>query len=171
MDINLINEIIEFYIEKGELPKESDITLSDTIIDLPSFITIYKGWKIAWNSWNIKESNEESFWDMLVSNTIEAFKESKISEEEAKQIKIRVDFIEEKLKLTWKKKIKDINPTSKWVIVIKADYSTASVILPNISDKIASGVDLEKALETKIKNFKEDDFIIYELKTKQITNF
>lgn len=171
MDTNIIKKIIEFYLSKGKNPEESDIELSDTIIEKPSFVTLYKAWKIVWNSWNIKENTDETFWETLVWNIIESTDEAKIEQVDLENLKIRVDFIEEKNKLTWKKKIKDINPNFMWIIAIKSDYSSAWVILPNISDKISSWDDLEKAIKSKIKWFKEEDFIIYELKTSTITNF
>lgn len=175
--IEIIQKTIDFYTKNLKVPGFMDLwELWNINLERGSyFVTIYLKWEIRWSAWNVKEI-KNTWIEELIASTISAISEDKrfksLSINDAKEIKIRVDKIIDRKILT-DRKIKDLDPTNSWVIVIKKDYSKLAVILPNINAKLFSWIDFIPVLREKLndKKFDEKDYIVYEIKTQTETNF
>lgn len=176
--IDLVKRTIDFYIKHGSTPKTMNLTItnSDLLVKKWSmFVTIYYKWAIRWSAWNIKEL-KKNLAEEVIENTIAAISKdsrfSPISPKEAIELKLRTDYII-KRDLLKNRSIKDIEPIKSGVIVIKNDYTKMAAILPDIDPKITSWVDFIPVLKQKLweKDFKESDYLIYEIKTEVKTSF
>ena len=176
--ISIVQQTIDFYLKNFKTPKIEELKIEDSSlleINWSVFITIYKKWEIRWASWNIKEISS-TLVEELIENTITAIsKDSRfkpIKLEEVKDLKIRIDKIENR-KILQDKEILQIDPTKSWVLAIKKDYSRMAVILPNINPILLTWEDLIPILETKFntKKFEEKDYILYKIETNISDNF
>ncbi len=176
--IDLAKKTIDFYIKHNSTPKTMNlvVTNSDLLVEKWSmFVTVYYKWAIRWSAWNVKEL-KKNLAEEVIENTITAIsKDSRFNPiwpKEASELKIRTDYII-KRELLKDKSIKDIEPIKSWVIVIKNDYTKMAAILPDIDPKITNGVDFIPVLKEKLKEkeFREKDYLIYEIKTEVNTSF
>lgn len=177
--IELVQQIMEFYLKKQEIPKVDDLKIKNKELLKEKgslFVTIYQNWEIRGSAWNIKEL-KENIIEELIENTISAISKDKrfkplTLKDNIKKIKIRVDKIW-KRELLNNKSIKIINPVKSGVIAIKNDYTKLWAILPNIDTKLINWEDFIQILKEKMweKNFSENDYIIYEIETEVETNF
>ena len=176
--ISTVQQTIDFYLKNFKTPKIEDLEIKDTSLlenNWSVFVTIYKNWEVRWASWNIKEI-KTNLAEELIENTIISiardprFKAIKL--DEVKDITIRVDKIINR-KILQDNEILQIDPIKTWVLAIKKDYSTMSVILPNISPTLLTWEDLVPILESKFKTkkFEEKDYIIYSIETQKVDNF
>lgn len=174
--LELVKQIIKYYIENNKkIPTKNELDIIDMNL-LESkwniFVTLYKNGNIVWNSWNIVEI-ENDLVNELIQNTVYALNDNRFPDltiEEIPKISIRIDQIENRVLLS--KKIEDLNPVKTWILVIKKDYSKLSIILPNISPTISSWSDFIPVLSKKLdEEFKQENFIIFEIETKVITNY
>lgn len=176
--IEIAKQTIDFFIKTGKKPKISDLKIENenylkTRWSL--FITIYHKWEVRGSAWNIKEI-ENSLAEEIIENTISAISKDPrfkpIWPKEASEIKIRADKIT-KRDLLKNKSLVELEPTKIWVIAIKNDYSKMATILPNINPKIINWEDFVPVLKEKLKekDFKEKDYIIYEIETEVETSF
>jgi len=184
--INIVTQTIDFYFNKLREPKTQELEIKNTSLlntRWSCFVTIFLNWEVRWAAGNIKEI-KDSLAEEIIANTIEAITNdkrfSKLTKAEAKNIKIRVDIITKRKVLARvdeeaKKQVETISkidPIKNWIIVIKKDYSKASVILPNIDPKIIKWTDYKAIISAKLnESFDEDKYIIYELETKQENNY
>ncbi len=176
--IEIVKQTIDFFVKNGKKPEIKDLEIKDKSLlekKWALFVTLYLKWEVRGSAWNIKELKENQA-EELIENTIFAISKdkrfSKISASEAKDLKIRVDFIV-KRNLLKNKKISELEPIKSWVVVIKNNYSKLAAILPNINPKIINWTDFIPVLKEKLseKSFNEDDYIIYEIKTETKTSY
>lgn len=176
--LEIVKQIIDFYKKNLKTPKLYDLNIENSPLlnqKISSFITLYYKWEIRWSAWNIKEI-KDNWVNELIENTISALtKDSRfkpINLNEIDEIKIRIDKIISR-EILKDKSIKSIDPTISWVIVIKKDYSKIACILPNINPKLLTWEDYIPILKEKLeeKDFKEEDYIIYEIKTEIETSY
>lgn len=170
--IDIVKQIIAFYIENKREPQVKDIIIKDDRLLNEAwavFVTLYSKWEIRWASWNVREIDASIFHE-LVKNTIAAISKDErfqpLTKKESLWIIVRVDLIKNRKVLqTWE--LKDVDPINYWIIVIKKDYWKLAVILPNINPLIMNGSDYPKFLSFKIgEDFVENDYIVYKIKTE-----
>lgn len=176
--ISIAEQTIDYYLKHFKTPTIEDIEIKDKSLTEKQwsiFVTIYLKWEIRWASWNIKEI-KKSIAEEIIENTVWAiakdprFKPIKLDEKD--NIKIRIDNISSrKILQTWE--IKEIDPLKSWVLAIKKDYNKMALLLPNINPLLLTWEDLIPVLEKKfnVKTFKEQDYIIYKIKTDSVDNF
>jgi len=176
--ISVAQQTIDFYLKNFKTPKIEELNIKDNSLvesNWSLFVTIYKKWEIRGSSWNIKEI-KNNIAEEIIENTITAIsKDSRfkpVKLDEAKDLRIRVDFIKKRTILQ-DKEIFQIDPTKEWILAIKKDYSAMAVILPNIDPSLLIWEDLIPILEAKfnIKWFKEEDYILYKIETEIFNNF
>lgn len=176
--IEIAKQVINFYIKNIRVPKIFDINIENSPLineKISCFVTLYYKWEIRGSSWNIKEIKENAVSE-IIENTIFAltkdtrFKPVNISE--ASEIKIRIDKIVSR-EILKEKSIKQIDPTTSWIIVIEKEYNKMACILPNIDAKLLNWEDYIPVLKEKLneKEFKEENYIIYEIKTQIETSY
>ena len=176
--ISIAKQTLDFYLKNFKTPRVEDLEITDSSL-LESvwslFVTIYKKWEIRWSSWNIKDI-KNSIAEEIIENTIEAITKDKrfkpVKLNEAKDLKIRLDYIKERTILQ-DKEIFQIDPIKQWILAIKKDYSKMAVILPNINPSLLTWEDLIPILEMKlnVSNFEEKDYILYKIETEVSDNF
>jgi len=176
--IEIVKQIISFYIKNLRTPKLFDLNVENsTLINekISCFVTFYYKWEIRWSSWNIKEI-KDNWINELIENTINALtKDSRfkpINISEASELKIRIDKIVSR-EILKEKSMKQIDPTTSWIIVIEKEYNKMACILPNIDAKLLTWEDYIPILKEKLneKEFKEENYIIYEIKTQVETSY
>lgn len=176
--LEIVKQIINFYIKNEKFPKIYDLNIEDSPLlneKISCFVTFYHKWEIRGSAWNIKEI-KDNWVNEIIENTIQALtKDTRfkpITPNESKDLKIRIDKINNREMLK-DRSIKTIDPTTSWVIVIKKDYDKMACILPNINPKLLTWDDYIPILKEKLSenNFKEDDYIIYEIKTITETSY
>jgi len=169
--VEAVKQIIVFFLKYGKIPELKDLKINEDLLNKKwnIFVTIYLNWEISGSSWNIKEI-KDNIAEELIENTINAISKDprfeKLKEKDIPNIKIRIDeIINRNILEKWE--IKILEPIKYWVIAIKKDYEALVVILPNISASILSGEDFLYYLQEKlgIKEFKEDDYIVYSIET------
>ncbi len=176
--LNIAEQTINFYFKNFKTPNIEDLNIQDTNLlekKWSLFVTLYKKWVIRWASWNIKEI-KSNIIEEIIENTINALtKDSrfkKVQLNEVKDLKIRLDLITSR-QILQEKEILQIDPTKEWVLLLKKDYSSMAVILANINPSLLTWEDLIPIIEAKfnISSFKEEDYIIYKIETKEENNF
>lgn len=173
--INLAKKIIKFYSELNQEPSLEDLEITDPGFTQEKwclFVTLYQNWEIVWSCGNFIEI-EDSKWNELIKACIWALNDERFKnvKKDYNNIKIRIDELESK-EILKEKSIRDIVPAQSWLIVIKKDYEDIAILLPAISPNINTWSDLVLVLNKKLKqDFVENDYIIYEIKTKQLTDF
>ncbi len=173
--LELSKKILKYYIELNLEPTVEDLNIeNDELLNSrwSIFVTLYKNWEIIWSSWNIVEL-EKSKAHELIKSCIGALNDERFNNkiDWVDDLKIRIDEVISKTILS-DKNVKDINPLNSWVIVIKKDYENLWVILPWISPNINTWEDIVLVLNKKLKSqFIDSEYIVYEIKTKQTTNF
>lgn len=176
--ISTVKQTIDYYTKYLKKPEINELKIEDPSLlekNWSIFVTIYKNWEIRWSAWNIKEI-KANLVDEIIENTIQAISKDKrfkpLTIDEAKDIKIRIDYITNR-RVLQDKEILNIDPTKSWVLAIKKDYSAMAMVLPNINPILLTWVDLFPILAAKfnIKNFEEKDYILYEIKTDITDNF
>lgn len=174
--LDIVEQVIKFYLENKKIPTKNDLDIKDLSLlerKWNVFVTIYKNWNIAWNSWNIVEI-ENDIVNELIKNTIYALWDKRFPDltiDDLWKIKIRIDIITNRILLN-NKKISDINPVKSWILVIKKDYNKLAVILPNISSTLTSSKDIENVLSNKLEEkFIIENYIVYEFETEILTNY
>lgn len=174
--LDLVKQIISFYTINWKEPSLDDLKIwDDSLLNKQAnlFVTIYKAGEIRWSSWNIKEL-EKNISLELIKNTIEAISRDSrftpVSISEAEQLKIRIDEITNRRLLSiWE--IDKMDPLNVWILVIKKDYEKLAIILPNISPLLISWKDFRFVLDKKLKEkFVEQDYYLYEIKTKVVSD-
>lgn len=177
--IKIVQDIIKFYLTNSREPALNELEIIDKSIFEKKwcvFVTIYKNWEIRGSAWNIKEL-EPSIAQELIKSTIDAISKDirfkPLSLNESIDVKIRIDIIDEKRMLTQPGEIKSIDPVKFWIIAIKKDYEDLAIILPNINNTLLHWEDFIGILKAKLadKDFKEDNYILYEIKTSTITSY
>jgi len=170
--VDITKQTIDFFLKFWKKPELKDLKIKDESLlnrRWNVFITIYLNGEINGSSWNIKEIKDNIVLE-LIENTVNAISKDprfeKLKLEDIPNIKIRVDEISNR-KILEKWEIKSLEPIKSWVIAIKKNYDTLVVILPNISASILSWEDFLYYLWEKlgVKEFKEDDYIIYSIET------
>jgi len=176
--ISIVKQTIKFYLNNNKIPTVNNLEISDNSLlnnNWSIFVTLYKNGEVRWASWNIQKI-ESNLVDELIKNTIHAIKEDKrfkkIEKSDINILKVRIDKITER-KILQKWELKKIDPTVSWVLAINKDYENMAVILPNINPILLTWNDLIPVLNQKlnIKNFSEDDFILYSIRTENINDF
>ncbi|MDD3794179.1 MAG: AMMECR1 domain-containing protein [Candidatus Gracilibacteria bacterium] len=176
--LEIVKQIIDFYIKNQKFPKIYDLNIENSSLlneKLSCFVTFYYKGEIRGSAGNIKEIKDNGI-NEIIENTITALtKDSRfkpITPNEAYDLKIRIDKINNREMLK-DKSIKTIDPTISGIITIKKDYSKMACILPNINPKLLTGEDFIPILKEKLseRSFKEDDYIIYEIKTIVETSY
>lgn len=176
--LEIVKQIINFYIKNEKFPKIYDLNIENSPLineKLSCFVTFYYKWEIRGSAWNIKEI-KDNWVNEIIENTIEALTKDPrfkaITPNDAHDLKIRIDKISNREMLK-DRSIKTIEPTISWVIVIKKDYSKMACILPNINPKLLTWEDYIPILKEKLaeSSFKEDNYIIYEIKTITETSY
>lgn len=171
--LTVARETINFYTKYFKTPTLNDINFDDWALlerQWSVFVTIYKNWEVRWSAWNIKEIQSSIAWEVL-ENTINAISKderfSPLKLDEAKDLKIRIDEITDR-KILQEKEILKLDPVKNWILVLKKDYDSMAMILPNIDPKLLTWEDFIPVLEAKlwIKNFDENDYIIYSIETE-----
>lgn len=176
--ISIAEQTIDFYLKNFKTPTIDELNITDNSLiewNWSLFVTIYKKGEIRWASWNIKEI-KNNIAEEVIENTITAitkdprFKPVKL--DESKDLKIRIDLIKNRTILQ-DKEIFQIDPIKEWILAIKKDYSQMATILPNINPSLLIWEDLIPILEMKFntKWFKEEEYILYKLKTVETNNF
>ncbi len=177
--LNIVNQTIEFFLKNLRKPELNEIQITAEQNYLLQkqwciFVTIFLNWEIRWSAWNIKEIKANLALE-LIENTIEAIsKDSRfktLTNDEYKNIGIRVDLISSRnlLQKTEKEKslVEKIDPVKFWIITIKKNYEKLAVILPNIDSNIKTGTDFIDIINNKLwEIFKEENFIIYQIETE-----
>jgi len=176
--VEIVKQTIDFFLKFGKNPELKDLKISDESLlnrRWNIFVTTYLNWDINGSSGNIKEIEDNIVLE-LIENTINAISEDprfeKLKQEDIPNIKIRVDEITGRNILdSWV--IKTLEPVKSWVIAIRKDYETLVVILPNISASILSWEDFLYYLQEKlgVKEFKEEEYIVYSIETKVYKDF
>ncbi len=175
--INIALSTINFYFKNRTIPTIEDLNLTTWNLLHTKwciFVTIYKKWDVRWSAWNIKEF-EPSVIHETIKSTIDAIsKDSRfepLKEEELNDIKLRIDYIKDRVLISeWK--IVLLDPLKSWIIAISKDYSSAWIVLPNISNLLLSWVDFIWVLSAKMnKPFEEKNCYVYEIKTDVVTNY
>ncbi|MDD2907891.1 MAG: AMMECR1 domain-containing protein [Candidatus Gracilibacteria bacterium] len=176
--LEIVKQTIDFYMKNLQAPRSFDIKVENPLLleqKISVFVTLYYKGEIRGSAGNIKEIKDNAVSE-IIENTIHALsKDSRfkaVSLNEASELKIRVDKIS-KREILKEKSIKQIEPTTSGVIVIKKDYSKMACILPNINPKLLTGDDFIPVLKEKLneKSFNEADYIIYEIKTEVETSY
>ena len=176
--LDIVKQTMDFYTKYLKAPSINDIKIDDTSLmenKWSVFVTIYKKWEIRWWAGNIKELKSSLVLE-IIENTIEAISQdsrfSPVKLDEVKDIKIRVDLITSR-KILKESEVLSIDPVKNGVLVIKKDYSSTALILPNINPLLLTWEDLIPVLEEKLqlKKLKEKDFIMYSIETKTVNNF
>lgn len=171
--LTIAKETIKFYTKYFKTPTITDIKFEDEgLLDRQwsVFVTIYKNWEVRWSAWNIKEIKWSIAWE-IIENTISAISKddrfSKLKLDEVKDLKIRIDEITNR-KVLQEKEILKIDPVKNWVLVLKKDYDSIAMILPNIDPKLLTWEDFIPILEAKlwVKDFNENDYIMYSIETE-----
>lgn len=174
--LEIVQKTIEYFFKNNKIPTDNDIQVRNKALLTQKacvFVTIYKSWVVRWSAWNVKEL-ESNIINETIKSTIDAIANDNrfnpLSQDELKDIKIRVDYIKKRdLLSNWK--ILNLDPQKSGLIVICKDYSALAVILPWISKKLLRWEDFIPIIEEKIKKiFKENDNYIYEIKTDVFTN-
>jgi AMMECR1 domain-containing protein len=139
------------------------------------FVTLYKNGEIRGSSWNIN-GNKRPLITELIENTVHALsKDSRFDPVELKEvedIKIRLDIITSR-DVLWDKKLKDIDPSKSGILTIKKDYENIALILPNMHPILLTWSDFIDALKSKlsVSEFKEEEYLLFEIKTETHRNF
>lgn len=176
--LDIAKQTIDFYMKNLQTPKIYDLKVENNPLinqKISVFITLYYKWEIRGSAWNIKEI-KDNWVSEIIENTIHALSKDDrfqpVSLNEAPELKIRIDKISSR-EILKEKSIKQIEPTISWVIVIKKDYSKMACILPNINPKLLTWEDFIPILKEKLNesDFKETDYIIYEIKTEVETSY
>ena len=176
--IEIVKKTMEFYFKNFKTPTTSDLNIIDSELLENSwsiFVTLYKSWEIRWAAWNMKEI-KLNIAEELIENTITAISKDTrfepISLDESKDLKIRIDNIINRVILQ-DNEILQIDPLKLWILAIKKDYSFMATILPNINSSILTWEDLIPILANKFntKIFKQNDYILYKIKTEVFDNF
>lgn len=176
--LEIVKQTVDFYMKNLQSPKVFDLKIENPLLleqKISVFVTLYYKWEIRGSAGNIKEIKDNAVLE-LIENTIHALtKDSRfkaVTLNEASELKIRVDKISSRSILK-DKSIKQIDPTTSWVIAIKKDYSKMACILPNINPKLLTWDDFMPILKEKLdeKSFNEADYIIYEIKTEIETSY
>lgn len=190
--VDIVKQIIKYYLEFQKIPTKNELDIKDLSLlekRWNLFVTLYKNGNIVGNSGNVVEI-ENDIVNELIKNTIFALGDKRfpdLASEDIEKINIRIDIMTSRVLLGWKmmmdkdgkqvpnpnyKNIKDINPVKSWVLAIKKDYEKLAVILPNISSTLTSGSDLLDVLSRKLdEEFKEDNFILYEIQTEVLSDY
>lgn len=179
--INIVQQTIDFYLQKIRAPEISEIKIIQTELTTTKwscFVTLFLNGEVRGAAGNIKEI-KASIAEELIENTVDAMvadsRFDKVNIWEAKNIKIRVDLITNRRVLArtddeakkWVETVSKIDPVKNWIIVIKKDYSKTATILPNIDPKLISWKDYTNVLSAKLgEPFDENKYIIYEIETK-----
>lgn len=176
--LEIVKQIIEHYSKTWKKISILDLKIDEKSLmseKISCFVTLYLNGEVRWSAWNIKELKDNAI-EELIENTFEALTlDSRfwaIKMEDAKKLRIRIDKITER-NLLKNRSIKSLDPTKVWVIVIKNSHDKMACILPNINTKMISWEDFWYVLKEKLweNNFDENQYFIYEIKTKIITNF
>ncbi len=169
--LDIVKQTLEYIIQNQTPPLKNNLIIqNEKLLETKwsVFVTFYKNGNIIASAGNIMEIASDLVNETIASTT-EALKQiTNISD--ANTYQIRVDTLSARSVLT-DKKISDLNPMTTGAFAIKKDYSKLAVILPNISANITSGNDLQKALELKIWENINEDFIVYEFTTQTFTSF
>lgn len=174
--IEIANQTLDYFIKNQKAPSKSELVIKDvSLVDRkwPVFVTLYNKWEIIWSAWNIVDL-ESDLINEIISSTIWAYSDARFdnSQLEIKDIKIRIDYVKNRVSLWNDKSFKQVNPTKYGMIVIKKDYSKAWVILPNISPKLTSWNDLITYIWKKLDEvYNENDYINYVIETEVFRNF
>ena len=184
--IEIVKQTLDFYFQKLSAPGIEDIPDIPTELQESTgscFVTLFLYGEVRGSAGNIKKT-WVSLAEELIINTVNAisldsrFPALTIGEKD--QIKLRVDnIISRKIFSRSKEDAKNgisvlskIDPVKNGILVIKKDYTKSATILPNIDPKIIIGTDYAGILWGKLdEEFKEDDYIIYELETTVETDF
>ena len=179
--IEVINQIIKYYLQYKKSPTVNDLQIEDITLMDPQqkslFITLYKNGEIRWASWTAMNLNKIPLITLLIENTVYALsKDNRFDSVELKEIqdlKIRLDIIQSKTVLSEWKTLKSIDPTKSWILAIKKDYEKIALILSNIHPVLITWDDYNDVLKAKLddKEFKEENYLLYEIITEQKNNF
>lgn len=175
--ISIVQQTLEFYTKYFKAPSLNDIEIDDAqLIDRQwsLFVTLYKNGEIRGSAGNIKEI-KKSLISELIENTIAAIEDKRfapIAQNELKDIKIRIDeIISRRVLQNWE--VLKLNPVNHGLLAIKRDYEKMAALMPNIDSSLMTGEDCLPILQEKLneKEFKDENYIIYELQTQTHRNF
>lgn len=181
--IEIVKQVIKYYLENNKSPSLQEIQINDKSlleISWTFFVTILKSGQIRWSAWYVHPQSNSALKD-LISVSVQAISSdsrfSPLSQDEFEDINIRVDYIDGSSREFLSdendnKKIEKLNPVNSWLLVIKKDHKKLAVILPNINPKLSTWKDLYPILSNKLwEVFKQEDYLIYKLNTKQYTDY
>lgn len=168
---------VEFFIKNKKEPQEVDLQIKDKSLLTKKwciFVTFYKNWEIRWAAWNVKEIEANIVVETVKSSISAANNDTRFSpftEEDLKDLRIRIDYIKNR-ELLQEGKFYSLDPVKSGILAMSKDYSSIWIILPNISSKLLSWEDFIPILEAKMnKPFIEKDCYLYEIKTDVFTNY
>lgn len=176
--IQIAQQTIDYYFKHNKKPTINDLQMTPSEYKEKKwriFVTLYKNWEIRGASWNIQEI-ENTLADEIIENTIQALSQDQrfdpVRSDEAKNIKIRIDYITKREPLQ-SAEYKKIDPVKSGIIAIQRDYNSLACVLPNINPKLLTWEDFAKILEEKLKihPFKEENYILYKIETYIETNY
>ena len=176
--LEIIEQIIKHYLQYKTTPTVNDLKIEDITLmeDKQSlFVTLYKNGEIRGSSGNIN-GNKRPLITELIENTVYALsKDSRFDPVELKEIqdiKIRLDIITSR-DVLWDKKLKDIDPSKSGILTIKKDYENIALILPNMHPILLTWSDFIDVLKSKLSvtDFKEEEYLLFEIKTETHRNF
>lgn len=175
----IVAEILKLYYIKMREPKIEEIQIAPVNTQLTEkgccFVTLYLNGEVRGSAGNIKEIYP-TLREELYANTIQALTGDKrfppLTLEESQNLKLRCDKIKERKMIT-ETEMKQLDPSTSGIIVIKRDYEKLAVILPNMSPKLLVGQDFTPVLIKKLgeKVFREKDYIIYQITTEVESNY
>lgn len=178
--LNVVEQIIKFYLQYKKSPDVWDLKLEDTTLmeeKKSIFITLYKNGEVAGSSGCIN-GNKRPLISELIDNTIHALSKDdrfdKLELKDLEHIKIRLDIIESRDVLDDKENtLEKLDPSKSWVLAIKKDYEKIALILPNVHPILLTGEDFKDVLQKKLdeKKFQKEDYLLFEIKTQVHRNF
>lgn len=176
--LEIIEQIIKHYLQYKTTPTVNDLKIEDITLmeDKQSiFVTLYKNGEIRGSSGNIN-GNKRPLITELIENTVHALSKDTrfdpIELKEIEDIKVRLDIITSR-DVLWDKQLKDIDPSKSWILTIKKDYENIALILPNMHPILLTWSDFIDVLKSKlsVSEFKEQEYLLFEIKTETHRNF
>ena len=178
--LDIIEQIIKFYLQYKKSPDVSDLKLEDTSLmeeKKSIFITLYKNGEVAGSSGCIN-GNKKPLISELIDNTVYALSKDdrfeKLELKDLESIKVRLDIIESRDVLDDKENtLEKLDPSKSGILAIKKDYENIALILPNIHPILLTGEDFKDVLQKKLneKKFQKEDYLLFEIKTQIHRNF
>lgn len=178
--LNVIEQIIKYYLQYKKAPSVNDLQLEDTSLmeeKKSIFITLYKNGEIRGSSGCIN-GNKRALISELIDNTVHALsgdaRFDPVELTEIQDIKVRLDIITSREVLDDKEHtLEKLDPSKSWILAIKKDYEKIALVLPNIHPVLLTWEDFIDVLEKKLdeKKFQKENYLLFEIKTEIHRNY